>query len=301
MEFPKALPAGIPLREWEHLAWANGHTKKEQIHAEAAKIADTVAWVKEAVLTVGDSPFFPNGPKKRASAGDIIALQDALQMAVPETDENKGLYAHLRLTGRFAHEITRRVNVRHALDYDAYAQNAAGNLHDAGKLTGVFRYHLNDLVTEHMLRVTGASYEVRECFPQTRFNIGPVTTSDAKKMGESELSRRIAEYAVHIRKTLAPRQEILILADVCGKVKDPASGEIQTFEEMEEKHMSTRRSAAEYEAYIGQTALWPSEKYAYKHLPGLAEGWLGMYRQLREKWKSQGADVDEIRKQLQDG
>jgi hypothetical protein len=301
MRFPKALGEGTPPVEWDRRSWMEeNHPQKKKIDEEARKIQSTVAAIAGQADQLRNSPFIRGGsPLHKAGVADVASLQSILKTAVPVTDANRGLYVHMELAGKFGRHIAFDANWISNMDLDPNALDAAGNLHDVGKLTGIFRYHFHDLVGAHLLRKMRIRTEIDECLQPARFNIGPNTLHGSKRPSPSEASRRMRGYIAHIQKSLSSHQQALILADICGKAHAPEFTTIHTWEDMEAKHMKTRQSPEEYEVYIQEKALWPSEIHAYNHMPGFAEGWLKIYRYLRDRWRNQGADVDEIRKKLQ--
>lgn len=300
MAFRPALGPGISSQEWEDVSWANAlpADQQAQVEAEQGKIALVMTDLSDcfrqrllpSTLTRPEAPLV-------SGASQFVLLREALHDAVPVTEHNERLYRHLELTAQFARRIAEALR---ANDHDVTNPGIhaiAGMLNDVGKLTGVFRYHLNDLVGQHILESMRLRPGVTALFQPAELNIGPLDIDAIAGRDAAELRAEVAEHAQQILQRLTPDQQVHILADVCGK---PAKelGTVQTFAEMEEHHMATRKSAADYEQYISEKALWPSEKYAYKHIPYFAEGWLWIYRQLRERMKTQGADVAVIREQI---
>ncbi len=296
----KALPKGVPKYPWLDLSWAQNSPHREKIAEESRRIIDTTARMKESSAALLPASLLGRQqPVTAVSRMDVFRMKEVVYAAVPRTERNTNLYDHLELAAEFNRQITL------ALQYNKEnppigVQEASGFLHDAGKLAGVFRYHLHDFVGEHMLEEMNVRNEVRTAMQPSRFNVGPLALFDYKKDTEKNRQTKIEEYADAVYRQLTLPQKVGVIADVSGKRSKEHAGLVWEWDEMSATHLSSRKSADDYARHIGEHAIWPAETYAFEHMPDWALGWMDIYNRAKAELKARGADVDEIRKKVQD-
>lgn len=298
-KFPPAFGPGIPHREWStnNLSWAAGSPHKEKILAEAGHIQAVIQRLTRASHALDKTGITSlKLEAEDVNEKDIQLLRQALQDGVPLTEANKGLYGHLDLAAEYGFQIAEASDGR----LHPHVLEAAGLLNDVGKLTGIFRYHLNDLIGQEILEGMTIRPEIQDALMPAAFHIGPLDIDTYKTLQPGEREIIVHAHADAVEAALSEEQQAFILADIMGKRSKAEPDTLMTWDEMETYHMASRKSAEDYEALIGEKAIWPSEIYAYRHIAGWAEGWLGIYRNLKDKWKTRGVDMDEIRKRVQD-
>jgi hypothetical protein len=303
--FLPALPADHPKRpEWMDLSWVSAdHPHRQKLFDESAKIAATTeALVRGTLPIAGTNPLLRSRcvPAGRILRSEVVSLKDAIYAGVPRTDKNAGLYDHLELTAGFAGAIATVLALKEACTPHPPISEAGGFTHDIGKLAGVSRYHLHDLVGERMLLDMGVRGEVRNAHQPAQFNVGPLRLSTYNRMTDGSRARKIGRYARAVSDALTLQQKIGIVADVSGKRSKVDKGQVWTWEEMSAFHLGTRKSPEAYAAHIGENAIWPAEFYAMEHIPDWALGWMDIYNRSKAELEARGADVDEIRKKVQD-
>lgn len=298
--FRPAIERGAPLREWENLEWIHDDAdpRAEVVRRESAQIQEVIrallaagaVELKGSPLTDASRPLEDIGPE------DISRLRRMRLAAAPLTAKNNRLHAHLEVAGIYAGQLATAVNAAQHLRLPTRALHAAGELNDIGKLSGVFRYHFNDVLGDAMLEDLGIHPGVKALFMPTEFHVGPVSVEQAAKMGIAERDGWVADYCDEIFNALTREQKIFIYADVCGKPKGPKLDDIQTFADMREVHLRTRASGTAYQQYIGaKEPVWPSEIYAIRHIEGFADGWMTIYERIQSEFEAMGVDLEEVR------
>ncbi len=303
MSFRPALGPNVPKREWENLSWMDldgmeGDPRRDIVVAEADQINATFRRLLAAgAVELKDSPL-TNAAVALEAIGpdDIASLRRTRLAAAPLTAKNNRLHAHLEVAGIYAGSLTAAVNKAAHMRMPARALHAAGEMNDFGKLTGVFRYHFNDVVGDAMLDDLRIRPDVRKLFMPTEFHVGPVSAD--KHMSVGERDDWVREYCDAIYDSLTTEQKIFIYADVCGKATGTKLDDIETFDGMRTTHVKSRASGTAYQQYIGaKEPVWPSEIYAIKHIEGFADGWMSIYERIKAEFETMGVDLEAVRQE----
>lgn len=301
---PKIGPR-VPGNEWkEPLKWAQDRDlKPEQMNTvlgEAARISLVInhLFVAASIGLDQQKSAIVDASKNIASvqSADIAKLDWVLETAVPVTEQNAGLHAHLDIAGIYARNLAIAVREATGASLPEYVLEAAGKLNDVGKLTGIFRYHFNDVLGDSIMDIMRIRPEIQKMFMPTEFHVGPLSKEEYQSLSKKNRGRYMRRYCRKILRNLTLEQKIFIYADVCGKPTGPDFDDIQTFNGMRAAHLASRGSGAAYQQYIGKKEpLWPSEIYGINHIEGFAEGWMWIYEQIREEFERMGVNLEEVR------
>lgn len=205
---------------------------------------------------------------------EVEVAYTLLEQIAPIDKDNFQVHEHVRLTGKFARKMAEQ------LDLNPDELEVAGLLHDIGRFV-THRYFRNDLLGDLLLRKLGFKKSFLAKMPSFRGYVGPKTYKSIED--------------------LPIEQRIIDIADLCAKRKD--DGDIRTFTEVVEYHRSSR---SRYEDLIGLAAVWPTEKYAFRHmLPdeqggerGIIERSADIYERVKDWLDKQRVDVEKIRQEI---
>lgn len=301
MHFRPAIGPHVPTREWENLSWTaldgvEADSRHDTVIREAAQIGSVVRRLLDAgrVALAGSPLVTPTAELSAILPADVDCLRRMRLAAVPLTSQNSALHGHLEVAGLLAKHLATAVKAK-GIDVPVQALQAAGELNDIGKLSGVFRYHLNDVLGDAILDDLHIHSGVRALFMPIAFNVGPVHRSHAASMTPEERAEWVRQYCDEIFDALTLEQKLFIYADSCGKPIGPSFEHIQTFEGMRKVHMSSRASGSAYQQYIGaKTPVWPSEIYGIDHIEGYAAGWMTIYERIQAEFESMGISLDDV-------
>lgn len=248
-------------------------SREEAIQEEGAitqrKIAEAI---ELGSSTIQGSALVETG--KEIGPDEVSLTRQLLETIAPPNEDNQRFYAHLELTAKFARMIGER------LDMNPYELEVMGLLHDVGRFF-THRYYRNDLLGDLFLRKLGLRNDLLKKMPSLRGYVGP------------KVYREIEDLSVS--------QRIIGMADFCGKRK--SDGDIYTFDEAMAYH---RSSGSRYEDLTGLRAIWPSERYAFRHMlpdeegrgEGITERSAKIYEEIRDWLKNQGVDVERLRLEI---
>ena len=294
---PSALPDPNAKPEWEDTSWIENSRDPDQARTEVSQVKEALCKIDELKDKLGDNSIihFSNDVRDLNEQARLQFWQ-ALQQVFPRTEGNISLYRHLELTGLFAEKISRSLG---RLMHDIVAYKTAGNVHDIGRLTGIHRYHTHDLIGQAMLQRLNMPRSVTDHIPTPELNIGNIDSATLASHGEEECLVAANTYAEKLLSRITKEEIIILMSDFVGKPSKKSLASIITWPWAVAHHRATRGSAEDYAKYIREEALWPSEIYAHDHLHFFADGWLMIYRSIRNHWKHfKNVDLDLVRKEI---
>ena len=295
------LPSDDPAVDWsEPATWVYRSADAGKAIEEAKSIRGAVAASYGLRTALHGSPILHSGfSLESIDPMHLASLKTGIEEEFPRS-VNPGLHEHLDLAGVTARTIVEQLRGRVPGVLPPVAAETASYLNDIGKLSGVFRYFLNDVLGDAMLSRIGVRSDITAAFQPLQSYIGPFTNAEYRKKNETNAAQGIRQYADRVLSVLTPPQKIWILSDVLGRRSKEVAGALTTFDEMLAYHSKTRSSPDAYEDLIKEKALWPAEIYAYNHMAGWSEGWAHIYRTIRDDIESIGIDLGDIRSRVAD-
>lgn len=298
----KPLPSADEAADdwYEPISWAHGSHSPTKALAETALVRGGIARMYGVRTALHTSPIIDGRqPVSAIDTNAINGLKSALEAAIPR-QTNVGLYQHLDIAGITARKIAEALS--HKVEHAPHpcVLEAAGYLHDVGKLTGIFRYFLTDLIGDAMMSRMGVRPEIQSTLQPLESYIGPLTLETYRQTSTSIAKTVVHLHSDRILGALSLPQRILAIADAVGKRSRTKSGGLMTFDEMLGYHRETRRTPEDHQRHINEQALWPAEIFAYDHMAGFSEGWERIYSAIRSQLRSLGIELEDIRNRVED-
>jgi FMN phosphatase YigB (HAD superfamily) len=250
-----------------------GKPERTRVIPEGLRVQETIDRVTaRAAETLGDTPLLPETGE--VTAEDADRVERFLLDAFPPDGENYRTHGHLQLTAAFAAELARRLGRS-----DADAFYALGLLHDVGRLLthpeGVnpHRYHRNDRLGDALMRRLRVPQSLRAHLQPAASYTHPERYPDAD--------------------AFTPEQQILMLADICGKRRD--DGSVQPFGDTIAYHYASRGKLP------GTETPWSSQRRGQAVVNAdVVDQWGKIYEQMAARFRgAHGIDVEEVRADIE--